>query len=176
VTFNPSGKVLYHGTRAWNIYWHPGGPSGWGVFDGHLSSFVGDMSGSGYYGNLTQYYQWNGSGYDQIQNSSVLEGTSDDSDPYPRAGSGSFLTPTDAFTEINKLVGTAQIPANSNWQYNLILGTNPATGSAENICTSTQKTECFTSTSPRVIGWHGETYAHDDRGVPRRLDRQRSRP
>lgn len=57
LNYHNSGRVLQAGTYAFNIFWQPYNPTSYNWFDWRLNTYFSDINGTGYYGNLTQYYQ-----------------------------------------------------------------------------------------------------------------------
>ncbi len=160
ITYRLGGPVQTGGTVAWNIFWQPNG-TGWGSFRSWMDSFMNDLSGTTYYGNLTQYYQTDSSGGNitHIRNNSTLAGSQVDTSPYPSGA----IWDSDVQQRLSADITAAGGPgAHANYQYNVILGTN-SSGAAKNICAydSSGNTHCFndcygSSGEPvsGVYGWH----------------------
>jgi hypothetical protein len=76
LTYTAGGQVQYDDTHAYNIFWQPYG-SGWSTFRSQVNTFFNDISnngaGTGYYGDLTQYYQTDASGGEQTVHPQLLQ-------------------------------------------------------------------------------------------------------
>jgi hypothetical protein len=146
------GPVDQYGTDALNVFWEPNG-SNWGGYNGYMDTFYNDISnngtGTGYYGNLTQYYDViNGTKHNISNYSQFVTSWQDTTQAYPSAG---YVDNTSAAVEVERAIQLNVWPLDSMSQYNLYLGTT-SSGGSENAC---YKGLCFLS--GQICGWHETT-------------------
>lgn len=164
LAYDPGGQVQYDGTHAYNIFWQPYG-SGWATFRQFMNNFYNGISnsglGTGYYGDLTQYYQTDVSGGSKhyIANYSVFKGSWVDTQAYPTHSGQRYLDNSDAKSEVARAISKAGWPAAFGNQYNIIVGVN-GTGAKENIC---NLGVCYDANG--LCAWHSYTTV-DNTTVP----------
>lgn len=144
------GPVDHYGTDAMNILWQPYGGSTWNTYNGYMNQLYSDItnsgSGTGYYGNLTQYYDVIGGTKTYIPNYSAFIASWQDTQGYPSSG---YVDDATARAEVERAIQVNGWALDSLSQYNVYLGTN-SSGGSENACLNGS---CFLS--GQLCGWHG---------------------
>jgi hypothetical protein len=113
-------------TYAYNTFWQPQSISSWATYNSDMSRYFSDAGATGYYENLTQYYD----SYINIQNHSESDGNWQDTQHYPT----STVYNGDIQNEVKRTLTQNGWPIHSTEQYNIFLGTN-SSGGAEVLCT-----------------------------------------
>lgn len=97
---------------------------------------------TGYYGNVTQYYQEDTNGtYYYITNHSSLQGSYIDTSAFPNQSTSNNLTQGQIDTELASDIQLKGWPTGYSCQYNVILGVNPSSHQGEGL-------------SDGACGWH----------------------
>jgi len=137
------GTVQYNGTYAYNIFWEPSNSGvSYSTYNTDMNNLMSDENQTGYYGNLTQYYQEDTNGtVHYITNHSSLQGSFVDTSVFPNQSTSNSLTPAQIDTELSNVVQAKGWPTGYKYQYNVFLGVNPSSGQGENL-------------SDGACGWH----------------------
>jgi len=128
------GTVQYGGTYAYNIFWEPPGSGvNYSSYNADNNALMSDENSTGYYGNLTQYYQQDSGGTHYIGNHSSLAGSYIDTSAFPSQTTSNGVTNPQIDAEVQSVISAKGWPQSLAYEYNVFLGVNPHSYQAETL-------------------------------------------
>jgi hypothetical protein len=120
-----TGLLTYHngyvdtgGTYAYDIFWEPSNASNYSTYNSRMNSFFGDINGTGYYNDLTQYYEISGDAVNIVNHSQLVSSWLDTTNAYP----GAALQSSDILAEVNRAISANGWSPGSFSQINVFVG------------------------------------------------------